>query len=180
MPEAQMIGRGVILTAWRARFSGRRLPIAAPVVPVDPPVVPGIRLPDMWNSIHTPAAGYVGPLIVQVLLASGGSAVFDAGALRIGGGAVLIGAAGKVFAFSSMGSMNMWAAIARARALREVELAEAMTAESRAAWLVKKRAALEKAAKNRINAAARQSDPAIVAALVADAEFALVKWAHYA
>jgi len=177
MPDAQMVGPGQVLAARHARFAGRRLPIAAPVDPGGP-VVPGVELPAAWWALEWGAA-YVGPLVAQVWLARGENASLQADGSAFVGSGRIIGAAGKVFAFSSPGSLEMWAAITRARAIREVELAESMAAESRAAWLVKKRAALEKAARNRINAAARQTDPEIVAALVADAEFAAVKWAHY-
>lgn len=171
----QIVGAGPVMGARRARpgqWVDRRLP-AAPVVPESV-----INLPDYWNSFPAPGGGYVGPLMGQMFLAVGHGAVFDGVVLRIGG-AVLIGAAGKVFAFSSRGSAGMWAAISRARAVREVELSQAMEPEKRAAWLAVKREKLAKEAKNRINAAARAVDPAIAAALIADADFALAKWGHY-
>ena len=177
MPAAQMVGPGPVLTAWRARFAGRRLPMAPPVDPVGPGG-PVVELPADWLN-RTISGPYVGPLQAQLMLAMGGPAVWMGGVGCVVSGLMLIGAAGKVFVFSSQGSMEMWASITRARAIREVELAESMTQESRAAWLVKKRAALEKAARNRINAAARQTDPDIAGALIADADFALAKWAHY-
>lgn len=176
MPAGQMVGPGPVLTAQRVRFAGRRLPMAAPVDPGGP-VVPVVELPAEWLALEWGAA-YVGPLVAQVWLARGENASLQSDGSAFVGSGRLMGAAGKVFAFSSPGSLAMWVAITRARAIREVELAESMTPESRAAWLLKKRAALEKAARNRINAAARQTDPEIVAALVADADFAALKWAH--
>jgi hypothetical protein len=143
--------------------------------PNPPPV---LEMPAAWAALAAPR-GYIGPLMAQALLACGAGASFDNGRLVIGNSA-LIGAAGKVFAFSSLGAANSWVMISTARAVREVELAGAMAPEARAVWLAGKRAALEKAASNRINAAARVSDPAIVAALIADADFALRKWEHYA
>lgn len=174
---AQRVPAGVVFGAMRGRLG---MLVAKKVPAVKPPPPPGeITMPDYWRSFPAPGGGYVGPLMGQMFLAVGHGASFDGGTLRIGG-AVLIGAAGKVFAFSSFGAANSWVMISQARAIREVELAQAMTPEARAAWLVKKRAALEKAARNRINAAARVGDVEIAAALIADADFALAKWGHYA
>jgi hypothetical protein len=141
-----------------------------------PVPVPVVEMPSAWAALAAPG-GYIGPLMAQALLACGAGGMFDAGRQLIGN-SVLVGAAGKVFAFSSFGAANSWVMISTARAVREVELAQTMTPEARAVWLAGKRAALEKAARNRINAAARVSDPLIAAALIADADFALSKWAH--
>lgn len=141
------------------------------------PPVPVVTLPAAWRALVPGFA--VGPLMAQVMMANGAARMrgIDGGATV--GGAVLVSAAGRPFVFSSPASFEMWASIAAARVLREVELAEAMTPEARAVWLVSKREKLAKEARNRINAAARMADPAIAAALIADADFALSKWTHY-
>lgn len=173
---AQRVPVGKVFGAMHGRLG---MLVAKKVPAVNPPPPPGeITLPDYWKSFPALGGGYVGPLMGQMFLAVGHGAYIEGSSLKIGG-AVLIGAAGKVFAFSSFGAANSWMMISQARAISEVELAQSMTPEARAAWLLKKREALEKAARNRINAAARVSDAGIKAALIADADFALAKWGHY-
>lgn len=135
-------------------------------------------LPAAWAAMGDPVE-YVGPLRAQVFAARGKPKARGNDGMVTIAGAVLVSTAGKPYVFSSPASFEMWASIAAARVLREVELAEAMTPEARAVWLVVKREKLAKEARNRINAAARMADPAIAAALIADADFALEKWAHY-
>lgn len=144
------------------------------------PPVPVVELPPTWLAmVFAAPVAVVGPLMAQVMLAANTVRRRNADGSAAVHEAVLVSAAGKPFVFSSPGSFEMWASIAAARVLREVELAEAMTPEARAVWLVVKREKLAKEARNRINAAARMADPAIAAALIADADFALEKWAHY-
>ena len=51
MPAGQMVGPGPVLTARRARFAGRRLPMAAEVKPELPAVV---ELPAQWPGLALP------------------------------------------------------------------------------------------------------------------------------
>lgn len=136
-------------------------------------------LPRAWAFLELPAS-HAGTLLAQVALVRGGvfEASNDGGATIDGRG--MVGPAGKVYAFASLESAESWRVIAESRARREMELACAMDAGRRAAWLAKKRARLASDAARRIDRAAQIVDGGIKAAVIADAGFALSKWAHYA
>lgn len=171
--DAQMIPGALLFGAAKGR-AGVYVEIKRQAAPV--PWVPEIPLPEYWNSFPEPGGGYVGPLMGQMFIAVGYGAHFDGDVLRIGG-AVLIGSAGKVFAFSSIGSADMWVAINKARALREVELQAGMAPEKRAVWAAAKREKLAKYSARVLAAAAKVSDVQRQAALIAESEFAAAKWA---
>lgn len=182
MPAGQMVGPGPVLTARRARFAGRRLPIVAGV---NPGPGPAVELPAAWLTVEAvQQMSYIGPLRAAVVAARGESMTmldFEpyVGAATIAG-ALFLTTTGKLYRFQSQSALNMWSSIAAARVVREVELAEAMAPEKRAAWLAVKREKLEKMARNMVNAAARVTDGAIADALIGEADFALAKWGHYA
>lgn len=179
MPAGQMIGPGPVLTARRARFAGRRLPMCAPS---NVPGGQGVELPGQWPALFSVDNGlYVGPLRAAVLVARGGDTERGLGVDESYINSYrLITATGKFYNFQSAGAFNMWASIAAARLIREVELAESMSEEKRAAWLAVKRGKLEKIARGMVNAAAKVGDASIAAALIEESNFALSKWGHYA
>lgn len=135
-----------------------------------------VELPAAWMAAALPSSGYIGPVMAQLALLRGAAAVYDAGGLLIGG-ARLIGPAGKVFAFSSQGAADLWAAINKARGLREVELMAALDVDKAAVYRGRKAAALEKIGAAVVNAAGRMADAARRAALLAESSWCLVKWA---
>lgn len=95
--------------------------------------------------------------------------------LRIGG-AVLIGPAGKVFEFRSRETAEKWAASAVKVAASERSIAARVSPEVAAAYAAKKRENLSAIAGQVALAAARQSDAAKRAALLAESAFCLAKW----
>ena len=121
------------------------------------------------------SGGYICPVSAQRALLRGAAAVYDGGGLLIGG-ARLIGPAGKVFAFASQASADMWVAINRARATREIELMAGLDAAAAGVYRKRKADALAKISAAVVNAAARQSDKSKQAALIAEAEFCEKKW----
>lgn len=123
--------------------------------------------------------GYVAPLMAQAMLAGGAAHQWGQGGGVLIGGAVLVSSAGKPYVFRSQESADMWCAIAAQRALRELELVAAMDSGRRAVFLERKREALNREARARVNAAGRLNGQAVVPAVLADADFALNKWAHY-
>lgn len=135
-----------------------------------------IDLPVGWVALAL-AAGYVCPLCAQVDLLRGAVVEYEGGALKIGG-RVLIGPAGKVFAFGGASAAALWVSVCRARGERELELSGQMEEAARAVWLSRKRPALEASAAVSVNAAARQKSAEIKAALLIEANFGLSKWAH--
>lgn len=135
-------------------------------------------IPAAWAALAA-VGGYVGPLMAQAMLAAGAEQQSGpAGGVLIGG-ALLVSSAGKPYAFGSPGAAGMWCSISSQRAAREVELSQQMDEERRVVWLWRKREALEREAARRVKAAANVGNPEIAAALIADADFALNKWAHY-
>ena len=123
-----------------------------------------------------PVAGYICPMTAQAALAGGAGWSLAGHGVRIGG-ALLIGQAGKVFAFVSPESAAAGVEGARAVGLREAALIASIDPATAAGWKVKKRAKLAVIAAHVVNAAARQADAARRAALLAEADFALSKWA---
>lgn len=139
----------------------------------------GVRLPLAWAIAPLPA-GKVGTLLAQVALLRGEVAVLSGDGRLVIAGRDLVGPAGKVYAFASPESAAMWRDIAEQRSRRELELASGMGESRRAVWLARKRRQLEFDAARRIERAQHVADAGIRAALIADAGFALEKWAHYA
>lgn len=121
------------------------------------------------------SGGYIGPVSAQRELLRGAAVVYDGGGLLIGG-ARLIGPAGKIFAFASQASAEMWVGINRARAARELELMGGLDAAAAAVYRQRKAAALAKISAAVLTAAARQSDAAKRAALVAESSWCASKW----
>jgi len=137
---------------------------------------PGVVLPEAWRTLALPA-GYICPLLGQLALLRGEVAEYDAaaGCLRIGG-RVLIGTAGKVFAFGSKASADMWAVVNAAKGTKEAALLADLPAASLASLKAKKGAAMAARAAAVTNNAARQADAQKAAAMAAEADFYLTKW----
>lgn len=135
-----------------------------------------VELPAAWAAVALPASGYIGPVSAQLAMVRGALAVYDGGGLLVGG-ARLIGPAGKVFSFSTAGAADMWAAINKARGVREAELLAGMDAAAAVVYRARKAEALEKVAAAVVNAAGKVADAAIKAALLAESNFLLMKWA---
>lgn len=125
------------------------------------------------------AAGYVGPVSAQRMLLRGFPVEVggEAGAhwLKVGG-RVLIGPAGKVYAFRSADSAAVWLSVNTQLAARERAIAETLPEAAREVWLTKKRAQLLRISGAVIDAAARCKSPQVAAALVAESNFCLDKW----
>lgn len=119
---------------------------------------------------------YIGPAMAQAALAAGAAWAARGSALLIDG-AVLIGPAGKVYAFRSDDTRQAWAENAAAVAVREAAIIAALPEDRAALWKLKKRAKLAVVAGRLVTAAARQGDAAKRAALLADSGFLLDKWA---
>lgn len=135
----------------------------------------------MWSSAFSSAfrvsvSGYVCPMMAQALLTDGAAWNVSAARLAVGG-AWLIGPAGKVYAFGSPESAAVWVANAAAAGLRERDLIAHIDPMTAAAWKAKKRAKLAIIAGRLVDAAARQDDAAKRAALLAESDYCLGKWA---
>lgn len=122
------------------------------------------------------AASYIGPMSAQAALVSGAESWAQGSALMIGG-KKLIGPAGKVYAFASLQSMGVWRDNAIAAGLREAAIIAGLDAVTAAGWKAKKRAKLAIIAGRVVNAAGRQKDQAKRAALLAESDYCLSKWA---
>jgi len=120
--------------------------------------------------------GYVCPVMAQALLFDGVASVVLGSALLVGG-KKLIGPAGKVYAFGSPESAIKWAENAAAVVARERALMATIAPGVAAAWKAKKREKLAVIAGRVVDSAARQSDPAKRAALLAESDYCLGKWA---
>jgi hypothetical protein len=144
-----VVGVGAFASAFAGCFAGRG---GAVVVPV----------------------GFIGPMRAQAVLTDGGAwSVLGSG--LVVGGALLIGPAGKVFAFVSSESAARWVDNAKNIGVRE----RALTLEIAAAvasWRAKKREKLAVIAGRLVDAAARQHDEAKRAALLAESDYCLAKW----
>lgn len=125
---------------------------------------------------HDFSAVYVCPLMAQAALADGAEWALYGHGVKVGG-ALLIGPAGKSFAFVSPESAAAWVEGARVVGLRERVLMAEIEPGTAAAWKARKREKLAVIAGRVVNAAARMEDAARRAALLAEASFALGKWA---
>lgn len=123
-----------------------------------------------------PLGAYVCPMMAQDALVDGALWAQAGSGVRIGG-ALLIGPAGKLFAFASPETAARWVENARVVGLAERALMETIEPATAAAWKAKKREKLAIIAGRVVNAAARQADALRRAALLAEADFALAKWA---
>ena len=141
---------------------------------------PAVEVPAAWPALGDSGAR-VCPLVAQVLLARGAAVVFDGNDGRAWiDDSILTGPAGNPFVFGQESALDIWVSINRARVLREIELSAAMSAEKRAVWVTTKREKLTRYAARVLAAAARIAPGNAQAALIQEAEFAAVKWAHYA
>lgn len=120
--------------------------------------------------------GFICPMRAQAAIVGGAAWVFDAGRLIVGG-AVLIGPAGKVFAFASADTAARWVENARNIGEREAALRVSLPVPALASWAEKKREKLAVIAARLVAAAARQADEAKRAALLAESDYCLSKWA---
>lgn len=119
---------------------------------------------------------YICPMMAQAALADGAAWSVSGSGVRVGG-SLLIGPAGKVFAFASPEGAARWVENARVVGLAERALMASIAPAKAAAWKAKKREKLSVIAGRVVNAAARQGDALRRAALLAEADFALAKWA---
>lgn len=119
---------------------------------------------------------YVGPMRAQQLLTDGAEWAVSGSGLLVAGKR-LIGPAGKVFAFASPDNAALWVENARNIGTRERALIASIAPGAAAAWKAKKREKLAVIAGRVIDAAARQHDAAKQAALLAEADYCLAKWA---
>ena len=147
---------GAFATAWTQR----------PAAPV---------LPGAWQAAALGAAGFIGPVSAAVALARGDTAEFSADGLRVGG-ALLIGPAGKVYAFQSAATAARWVELNRGRPGREWALIAGLDAQRSAVAKERKAATLAAIAGQVVSAAGRCGDPARAAALIAESNFCLNKW----
>lgn len=120
-------------------------------------------------------AGYIGPMSAQAALV-GGAVWRVSGSRLVIAGKVLIGPAGKVYAFASAATAARWAENAAGAGQREAQIIAGMDAAKRAAWVEKKRGKLATVAGRLVAAAAKQSDEAKRAALLAESDYCLAKW----
>lgn len=111
----------------------------------------------------------------QAGLVAGAHWVYDDGRLIVGG-KVLIGPAGKVFAFGSPENAARWVENARNIGAREAALRATLPIPAIAAWAVKKREKLAVIAGRVVAAAAKQGDEAKRAALLEESDYCLSKW----
>jgi hypothetical protein len=119
--------------------------------------------------------GFIGPMRAQAVLADG-AAWLVAGSGLLVNGLILIGPAGKVFAFASPETAVRWVDNAKAVGQREAALRASLPADVLAGWAAKKREKLAVIAGRLVSAAAKQSDEAKRAALLAESDYCLTKW----
>ena len=89
----------------------------------------------------------------------------------------LIGPAGKVFAFASPETAGRWVDNAKNIGIRERALIASIDPAAAAIWKAKKREKLAVIAARVVSAAARVSEEKRRAALIAEADYCLSKWA---
>lgn len=129
-------------------------------------------------AFHGRPRGFIGPLSAQAALMGGaGWRLWGSG--LVVGDSLLIGPAGKVYAFASAETATRWAENAAGAGQREAQIIASLPADRAAAWRAKKRANLEVIAGRVVAAAARSSNEAVRAALIAESDFVLSKWAHF-
>ena len=120
-------------------------------------------------------SGYIGPMRAQAALVAGAGWSVS-GSRRIVGGKVLIGPAGKTFAFGSPENAARWVANAVRVGQVEANLRGSLDAAALASWAAKKREKLAVIAGRVVAAAAKQGDEAKRAALLAESDYCLTKW----
>lgn len=119
---------------------------------------------------------YIGPMMAQRLLTDGAAWAVSGSGLTVAG-KLLIGPAGKVYAFASADTAARWASNAKGAGEREAVIIAGLDADLAAAWKARKRAKLAVIAGRLADAAARQADGAKRAALIAESDYCLTKWA---
>lgn len=119
--------------------------------------------------------GFIGPMRAQDALVNGAAWARVGGGLLIGG-ALLIGPAGKVYAFASADTAARWANNAKGAGEREAVIIAGLSPDLREAWKERKRAKLAVIAGRLADAAARQTDAEKRAALIAESDYCLSKW----
>ena len=119
---------------------------------------------------------YIGPMSAQAALV-GGAGWLASGHRLMVGGKVLIGPAGKVYAFASADTAARWANNAKGAGEREAVIIAGLDADLREAWKARKRAKLAVIAGRLADAAAKQADAEKRAALIAESDYCLTKWA---
>ena len=119
--------------------------------------------------------GFICPMQAQAALVGGAAWVYDGGRLVVGG-RVLIGQAGKTFAFRSPENAGRWVANAVRVGQVEASLRASLGAAALASWSSKKREKLAVIAGRVVAAAAKQGDEAKRAALLAESDYCLSKW----
>lgn len=122
-----------------------------------------------------PPVACVGPMMAQAALADGAAWEMWGRALVIGG-RLLVGPAGKVYAFASPETAAKWASNAAGAAQRERLLMATIDPAAAAGYKAKKRAKLAVIAARLCDAAARQHEVAKRAALLAESDYCLSKW----
>lgn len=132
-------------------------------------------LPPGWMAAELGAAGYIGPVSAALALARGEAHEYHDGELRVGG-RVLIGPAGKVYAFQSPGSAARWVELNRGRPLKEWALIAGLVPGSAEVAKSRKRAALTAIAARVVAAAGRCKDAGRAAGLIAESDWCLRKW----
>lgn len=120
-------------------------------------------------------SGYIGTMRAQAALVAGAGWSVS-GSRLIVGGKVLIGPAGKVFAFGSPENAARWVANAVRVGKVEANLRGSLDAAALASWSAKKREKLAVIAGRVVEAAAKQGDEAKRAALLAESDYCLTKW----
>ena len=118
---------------------------------------------------------YIGPMKAQAALVAGAGWMVS-GSRLIVGGKVLIGPAGKVFAFGSPENAARWVANVVRVGQSEANLRGSLDAAALASWAAKKREKLAVIAGRVVAAAAKQGDEAKRAALLAESDYCLSKW----
>lgn len=122
-----------------------------------------------------PAVGCVGPMLAQLALTDG-AAWSVVGSSLVVAGKLLIGPAGKVYAFASADTAARWANNAKGAGEREAVIIAGLDADLREAWKERKRAKLAVIAGRLADAAAKQADAEKRAALIAESDYCLSKW----
>lgn len=121
------------------------------------------------------AVEYIGPMSAMRELTDG-AAWHMRGAGVVIAGRVLIGPAGKIFAFGSPENAVRWVDNARGAGVRERAVIAGIAPETAAAYKEKKRVKLAIIAGRLVTAAGRQSNAAKRAALLAESDYCLSKW----
>lgn len=121
------------------------------------------------------SAGCIGPMMAQAALVDG-AAWRLVGHSAVIGSRVLIGPAGKTYAFSSPESAAKWASHTAAAGTRQQTVIDGLGAVERAKWITSKRAKLQILAGRLVKAAEKEPDAKKRAALIAESDYCLAKW----